>query len=97
MSMQTADSMGSPRCDVRMLWLQDRPNGVVNERRNSGSARGTIVQRSVPVLNMDHTYYQGYNGGGFLSEHFKYSLHGLHAVVWKLQVPASCSAQGESG
>lgn len=40
--------------------MQDRPNGVVNERRNSIAAHGgTIVQRSVPALNMDHSYYQG--------------------------------------
>ena len=97
MSMQSADSMRSSRYDVRALWLQDRPNGVVNERRKSGSARGTIVQRSVPALNMDHAYYQGHIGGGFLSRQFTYSLHCLHAVVWKLQLPASCSAQGVSG
>ncbi len=40
--------------------MQDRPNGVVNERRNTIAAHGgTIVQRSVPALNMDHSYYQG--------------------------------------
>ena len=77
MSMQSADSMRSSRCDVRALWLQDRPNGVVNERRNSGSARGTIVQRSVPALNMDHAYYQGHNGGGFSRQ----TIHILSALL----------------
>ena len=44
--------------------MQDRPNGVVNERRNTAAARGTIVQRTVPALGMDHHYYQGSTAGG---------------------------------
>ena len=43
--------------------LQDRPSGVVNERRNTAAARGTVVQRSVPALGMDHHCYQGGTAG----------------------------------
>ncbi|CAK0787051.1 hypothetical protein CVIRNUC_010267 [Coccomyxa viridis] len=37
---------------------RDRPNAVVNERRNTSAMRGAVIQRSVPAAGIDHSYYQ---------------------------------------
>ena len=44
---------------LMLIWpLQDRPNAVVNERRNTSAMRGAVIQRSVPAAGIDHSYYQ---------------------------------------
>ena len=52
---------------VDIYLVQDRPNGVVSERRNTAAARGAIIQRSVPALGMDHVYYKGGASGDALA------------------------------
>lgn len=65
--------------------LQDRPNAVVNERRNTSAMRGAVIQRSVPAAGIDHSYYQTASRG---AARLSLRLTPLVPVSWQLHVSA---------